>query len=284
MGQLADQMRQDLALAGYAKGTQENYLRAARAFAAHFRRSPALMGRAEVRQYVEHLQASGLSPSGLKGHYAGLKFLYDKTLGRPEEVSFLAWPSQPAALPKVLSEAQISAILQAFEHPKHRALATVMYSTGLRVREACSLQIGDINAARMVVHVRHGKGDRPRDVPLSLALLTELRTYWKQQRPPRPYLFTAKARPAPLCSKSFTLALHKACERAGITQHVTSHMLRHSHATHLLEAGTDIRVIQRLLGHRSVSTTMGYTRVSHALMSKTISLLDRLPKAPLTPR
>jgi len=118
---------------------------------------------------------------------------------------------------------------------------------------------------------------------MSLSLLTTLRAYWAQQRPPRPYLFVAKARTAPLGSRSFSLALHKAAERAGIAQHVTSHMLRHSYATHLLEGGTDVRVIQRLLGHRNVSTTMGYTRVSHALMGKTISLLDRLPPLPSPP-
>jgi site-specific recombinase XerD len=277
MSKIGRQMRQDLAAAGYAESTQRVYWDAARAFARHFGRSPATLGRDDVREYVEVLRGSGIGPSRLKQHFAGLKFLYDKTLGRPQEVSFLSWPKQPRPVPRVLSQEQIVALFEALRLPKYRAVAMVMYGAGLRIREACTLEVSDINSARMVIHVRHGKGDVARDVPLSPRLLEALRAYWSQERPPLPSLFVGRYTREPLNPEAVRKAMQRARGAAGLKRRETPHTLRHSFATHLLEAGTDVRVIQQLLGHRRLSTTAGYTRVTHATMAKTTSPLDRLP-------
>jgi site-specific recombinase XerD len=278
MGTIGGQMRQDLADAGYSPVTQRRYWLDARAFVKRFMRPPTELGRVEVRQYVAELRATGVSPSRLKQHFAALKFLYDKTLGRPAEVSFLCWPKQAPSLPRVLAPAEISALIAALRLPKYRAAAMVMYGAGLRIGEACSLEVTDIDAERGVIHVRHGKGDVPRDVPLSPKLLVVLRAYWREERPTRPFLFVGQGTGRPLSPDSLRAALQQACIDAGLNRSLTSHMLRHSFATHLLEAGTDIRVIQQLLGHKNMSTTAGYTRVAHALLAKTESPLDRLPK------
>lgn len=280
MGKIGDQMRQDLAMAGYAKGTQYAYWRAARKFVERFRKSPTELGREEIRQYVAELQTLDVSASALKQHYAGLRFLYDKTLGRPSEVSFLTCPSQARTLPRVLAPQELVLLFAALRVLKIRAVAMVMYGAGLRVSEACALEVSDIDAPRMVIHVRHGKGDRPRDVPLSPRLLAALREYWRLERPPAPYLFIAQGSRRPLGQQSVSRAIAVARVDAGIKRHVTSHMLRHSFATHLLEAGTDVRVIQQVLGHADLGTTAGYLRVTQATMAKITSPLDRLENKP----
>jgi site-specific recombinase XerD len=205
-----------------------------------------------------------------------MKFLFEKTLGRPADVSFISWPTQPRPLARVLAPDQITSLLEALRSPKYRAIAMVMYGAGLRISEACSLEVDDIDAARGVIHVRHGKGNTPRDVTLSPKLLAILREYWRRERPPQPYLFVGKGSTRPLAAESVRNALKLARAEAGLKGTFTPHMLRHSFATHLLEAGTDIRVIQQLLGHKNLSTTAGYTRVAHALLAKTTSPLDRL--------
>jgi integrase/recombinase XerD len=144
------------------------------------------------------------------------------------------------------------------------------------VSEACALEVRDIDAARSVIHVRHGKGNAPRDVTLSPKLLATLREYWDRERPPQPYLFVGKGTARPLAQQSVRKALKMARAEAGLKGTFSPHMLRHSFATHLLEAGTDIQVIQQLLGHKNLSTTAGYTRVAHAPLAKTTSPLDRL--------
>lgn len=279
MGTVGDQMRQDLALAGYSSFTQRRYWLDARTFVARFHKAPTELGRSELRPYVEELKATGVSPSRLKQHFAALKFLYEKTLGRPSEVSFLSWPSQPRNLPRVLAVEEVGALFSALRLPKYRAIAMTMYGSGLRVREACWLEVTDIDAPRMVIHVRHSKGGRPRDVPLPPTLLAVLRAYWRRERPPLPYIFVGHKTVKPLRPESVQAALLRARADAGIKRSITPHLLRHSYATHLLEAGTDLRVIQQLLGHRDISTTVGYTHVAHALLAKTESPLERLAKS-----
>jgi len=276
MATIGDQMRLDLARAVYSAGTQRVYWADARALVKRFMKPPTEIGREELRMYVEELYASGISASRIKQHLASMTFLFAKTLGRPAEVSFISWPKQPRTLARVLAPEQISALLSALRSPKYRAIAMVMYGGGLRIGEACALEVNDIDAARSVIHVRHGKGDAPRDVLLSPTLLAALREYWRRERPPLPYLFVGKGTARPLAQGSVRKAMKLARAEAGISGEFTSHMLRHSFATHLLEAGTDIRVIQQLLGHKDLSTTAGYTRVAHAMLAKTTSPLDRL--------
>jgi site-specific recombinase XerD len=266
---------QDLKLAGHAPKTQKTYVECIGLFA-QFCWSPEHADQAVIREWVEKLQKSGVGSQRLRQHFAALKFLYAKTLARPEQVAFLSWPKDPKRLPKVLTEEQVSRLLTALESAKYRVFFTTLYATGLRLREASHLEVGDIDAGRGVIHVRHGKGQRERLVMLSPRLLTILRAYWKQERPARPYLFPTKTG-KPLDPDFARRVMHKAAKAAGLKQ-VTPHMLRHSFATHLLDNGTELRVIQVLLGHDSIRTTTRYAQVSTAVLAKTKSPLERMRK------
>jgi len=274
---LRERMEQDLTLGDYAPGTRTQYLLSVSHFARHFGRSPEKMGQAEVRAYVEHLvKKRKLKPSNLKVQMAGLKFLYGTTLGRPEAVAWMSWPQQRAKLPVVLSGTEVEQLLSAMSTPMFRALAMVMYGAGLRISEACMLQVGDIDAARGVIHVRHGKGNRPRNVMLSPRLLAALRSYWGAARPPQPYLFPGDDPRQPVTPDRVRKAVAAAVEASGLAKRVTPHTLRHCFATHMMETGTDVAVIQALLGHASIRSTMRYTHVSRAHLAKAKSPLDML--------
>ena len=277
MGKIRDRMAQDLVMASYAPGTQTQYLSAASRFVRRFKRSPELMGQEELRTHVAELGASGIGASWLKVNIAGLKFLYGKTLGRPSEVAWMSWPRAPKGLPRVLAMTEVVALLGAMRTPLYRMVALVMYGAGLRISEAVALEVSDIDAARGVIRVRRGKGHKPREVMLSPKLLVSLRTYWRAARPALPYLFPSPKTKKPVPDDTVRAAMRRARLEAGIKKHTTPHMLRHSFATHLLEGGTDVRVIQHLLGHADVSTTMRYTRVSTAMVAKTTSPLETLP-------
>jgi site-specific recombinase XerD len=272
-----EQMEQDLAFANYAHRTQCDYLKTAKDLSARFGRPVEQIGRDDLRDYVEHLRERARSASWLKMKLAAIVFLFGKTLGRPMDVSFVVWPKQYSPLPTVLSQAEMAAFLEALRHPVYLAIAMVLYGTGLRIDEALSLEVTDIDGARGVLRVRHGKGNRAREAKLSAALYQSLRSYWSKERPSRPYLFASRRTGRPPTQDAVRSAFAAAAEQAGITKPVRPHVLRHSFATHLLDAGTDVRVIQALLGHSSLQTTMRYTRVSTAIVQKTPSPLDLLP-------
>jgi site-specific recombinase XerD len=270
-------MGRDLAHAHYSKSTWTQYLKTAEELASHYGRPVAELGREDLREYIERLRAQERSASWLKMKLAALVFLFAKTLGRPTDVSFIVWPKQYSPLPTVLGKGEMAALLEALRHPVYLAIAMVLYGTGLRIDEALALEVSDIDGERGVLRVRHGKGNRAREVRLSPTLYQWLRRYWDRQRPPRPYLFASRRTERPPTQDAVRRALAMAAEQAGITKPVTPHVLRHSYATHLLDAGTDVRVIQALLGHQSLRTTMRYTRVSTALVQKVPSTLDLLP-------
>lgn len=278
MDKSIEQMRQDLAFGSYVKNTRTRYVKTAEELAAHVGKPLAEISRDELRAYVEHLRQRGRSASWLKGKLAAIVFLYRKTLGRPNDVSFVSWPKQHSPLPPVVSLDEVHALLRALTHPRYQAIAMVMYGAGLRIAEALALEVTDIDGARGVLHVRHGKGDRARQAKLSPTLYASLRAYWASERPPLPYLFASPRTGRPPLQKTVCRALELAAEQAGIKKRVTPHMLRHSFATHLLDQGTDVRVIQVMLGHRSLQTTARYTRVSTALIRETPSPLDLLPR------
>jgi site-specific recombinase XerD len=215
----------------------------------------------------------------MRQHFAALKFLYVKTLGRPEITSFLSWPRDAPRLPVVLSVSDVERLLGSLREPKYRVFFSLIYATGLRLREASQLETRDIDAARGVIRVRHGKGRRERLVTLGSRLLHTLRVYWKFVRPPAPWLF-ASSRGTHVNAEVARSALKRAATDAGFEKPVTPHTLRHCFATHLLEQGTDLRVIQVLLGHRSIRTTAGYAHVSVDVISKVASPLDRLELEP----
>ncbi len=271
------QMKQDLALGGYAKSTQSTYLGTVNELSQRFGRQIAEVTRDEVRTFVDELVARGQSASRLKQHLAALAFLYRKTLGKPDFASFISYPKQYSKLPVILSLEEIHALLCAFHNPVYLAITMVMYGTGLRISEALALEVMDIDGARGVIVVRHGKGNKAREVKLSGFLYQWLRQYWAQVRPPKPYLFASLVTGKPPRAQVVRFAIACATEEAGIKKHVTPHVLRHSFATHLLEGGVDLRVVGALLGHENINTTARYARVTDKLIQQTPSPLDLLP-------
>jgi site-specific recombinase XerD len=254
------------------------YVSNAKRFVAHFGKSPTEMGENEVRQFLLHLaQERHLQPSTMRAYLAAIAFLYGTTLGRPDVCARIPWPrDRRRKLPDVLSLDEVERLLGAVDGIKHRAIITTAYGAGLRITEACSLKVGDIDSERGVIHIRNGKLGRDRYVMLADSLLQGLRGYWKLVRPAGPYLFPGHGREF-ISPDAVRDALNQAVTAANIKKRVTPHTLRHSFATHLLEAGESIRVIQALLGHSSIRTTARYTQVSVAEITRTKSPLDRLP-------
>lgn len=277
MDTVLSQMNFDLGLAGYAERTRTAYLNAAKDFAAFHGRSPDAAGQPELRAWVRHLASRGLSAQRRRQHHAALRFLYARTLGRPDLTAFLSWPRDTERLAPVLARGEVETLLGALRDPKYRVFFTLLYATGLRLQEACLLETRDIDAARGIIRVRHGKGGRERVVMLSPRLLAILRAYWSFVRPPAPWLF-ACSRGKPLNAEVARSALKRAGVDVGFVVPVTPRVLRHSFATHLLESGTDLRIIQALLGHRSIRTTARYARVSTDLIARTRSPIDVLAR------
>lgn len=274
MGQLMERMRADMVRANYALSTQVKYLADCRRFAAHYMRSPAVMGRVEIQGYLDLLAVQG-KPSALKGMVASLKYLYTYTLQRPEEVAWIQWPRIVSKVPPILSPAEVVSLIEMMPAAKYRALAITAYGAGLRVFEACALEIGDIDSARMVIRVR-GKGNKERYAPLTSTLLMTLRRYWRACRPPEPFLFPGQGGRRPISVGAMQAAVRIARSDAGITKPVTPHVLRHTFATHMFELGADMRTIQAVLGHASIRTTMRYVRVSRRVLHKAPNPLEAL--------
>ncbi len=275
MESVFEQLRFDLELAGYAVQTRAIYLRAVRDLADFYERSPATLGSIDVRRWVDRLAHSGISSQRRRQHHAALRFLYSRTLGVPNVTSFLSWPRDRERLPVVLSGSEVARLLRALRNPTYRVFFTLMYATGLRLREACLLETGDIDAARGIIRVHHGKGGRERIVMLSPRLLRLLRTYWSLVRPPAPWLFASSRGRAINAQVARNALRHAACA-AGLGAAVTPRVLRHTFATHLLEARTDARVVQVLLGHRSIRTTTRYVSVSTKVIAGVESPFERL--------
>jgi site-specific recombinase XerD len=277
MGKLREKMSEDLRLRGSAPSTCESYLGCVRAFAAYHRRSPDQLGEPEIREFLLHLESQKASASTINVHVCALKFLYRVTLGQPELAERIPRPRRIAQrLPDVLTGTEIERILDNITSLKHRAIVMTAYGAGLRVSEVCALRVEDIDSQRMAIHVRQGKGKRDRFVMLPERVLHALREYWSRERPRRPFLFPGGVPGRCISVSSVQKTLTRAAAKAGLTKRVSPHVLRHSFATHLLELGTDLRVIQTLLGHGSNSTTLRYTRVSRGHLRKTPSPLDVL--------
>lgn len=276
MGQLRDRMDADLRLAGYSPSTCKVYLVYARLFVKYHRRSPEVMGEREVRAFLLHLIEERHAARGtMRQVRAALTFLYSVTLRRPVEVAHLPVMRRQHRLPTVLSGTEVSALIEATTDPKYRAILMTLYSSGLRITEACKLRPGDIDSKRMVIHVHQGKGDRDRYTVLSTRLLQYLREYWRTCRPVE-WLFPGQTVDGHISPNTVRLVFHRARAQAGIKKQVSPHTLRHSFATHLIECGTDITVIQALLGHHSIRVTEMYTHVGVDLISRTTSPLDVL--------
>ncbi len=277
MGELRDRMDGDLRLRGLSEVTRAEYLRCAAHFVAYYQVSPEQMSAEDVRSYLLHLvEDLHFSPSNMKIHIAAIKFLFSVTLGRPEVVARVRFPKVPMKLLDIPSPTEVAAVLSELTSPVYRTLLFCAYGAGLRVSEACNLCVGDIDSKRMVIVVRNGKGGRDRYAMLSPVLLDSLRNYYRQVRPPQPYLFQGKVAGKPVPVQGVQTALRAALMRSGVSKRITPHSLRHSFATHSLEAGTDLRVIQVLLGHANIRSTVRYVHVSTATIAKTRSPLDAI--------
>jgi len=278
MGALRERMAVDLRLRGLSPVTQRMYLRCAERFVGYHRRSPRMLGESEVRAFLDHLvQEKRVSRSTHRVYVAAIHFLYRVTLDRPGVVRRIPFPRQVSErLPEILSPAEVERLLGAVSRPKHRALLMVAYGAGLRVSELCALMPTDIDSQRMLIRVRAGKGGKDRYVMLSPRLLAALREYWRLRPPSGPYLFPSPRPDKALSRMAIFRVVRQAARRAGLRKRVNPHMLRHCFATHLHEAGTDIRVIQVLLGHRSIRTTARYVMVSREHVGTVASPLDAL--------
>jgi len=276
MGELYQQMERDLKLKNLAAGTQAAYLRCCRGFVQYHMKSPRELGEAEVKEYLEHLLMKGASPETLKMCVAGLKFLYGVTLDRPKVAERLLWPKVPHKKADILAGSEVLKLLGLVKSLVSGMVLITGYGAGLRVGEACRLRVEDIDSKRMLIHVRLGKGGKDRYVMLSPRLLTALRRYWVEVRPTGPWLFPGRKQGTHLSPAAVQMALRKAVKAAKLKKRVTPHSLRHAFATHLLETGNDIRLIQALLGHASIRTTARYAQVSRTLVARAKSPLDLL--------
>jgi integrase/recombinase XerD len=275
MSPLRRRMIEDMTVRNLSPATQRSYVHAVAKFGRFFGRSPERLGLEEVRAFQVHLVAGGISWPGLNQTVCALRFLYGVTLKQADLPERIPYARTPRKLPVVLSADEVVAFLEAVPGLKARAALTTAYAAGLRASEAAGIKVADIDSSRMVIRVEQGKGGRDRYVMLSPQLLAILRSYWKLARPAH-WLFPGRDGEHPIGPTVLHAACRSACAAAGLSKRVTVHTLRHSFATHLLESGTDIRIIQALLGHSSLNTTARYTQVATSTIRATPSPLDRL--------
>ena len=268
-------MIEDMTIRNMSPATQRSYIHAVSKFSRYFGRSPDRLELEDVRTFQVHLVSNGVSWAALNQTVCALRFFYGVTLGRAEIPERIAYARRPKTLPIVLSADEVVRFLEAVPSLKSRTALTTAYAAGLRASEAVGLRICDIDSHRMVMRVEHGKGGKDRYVMLSAQLLGILRSYWRIARP-KDWLFPGRDESGPMDVQVLHSACRSACAGARLDKRVTVHTLRHSFATHLLENGTDIRIIQVLLGHSNLASTTRYTRVSTGLISKTQSPLERL--------
>jgi len=274
MGKLHDQMKVDLELRNLSPRTRDCYLTWVRSFALHFHRSPDELGDPEIREYLHHLiQEKKACQSSISQAYSALKFFYETTLKRDWNGFRIPRVKMGKKLPVVLSREEIQAIFSATENLKHRALLMTIYSAGLRVSEVVHLKVSDLDSQRMVMRVQQGKGQKDRYTILSQRTLEVLRDYWREYRP-QDWLFPGNPATEPLSVSAVQRVFGKVLLRAGIKKPASVHTLRHSFATHLLEDGTDLYHIQRLLGHTSPKTTTVYLHLSRRDLRSVTSPLD----------
>jgi site-specific recombinase XerD len=276
MTPLRQRMLEDLRIRNFSPHTAAAYVRYIRRFAEHFGRSPDRLGPEHIRTFQVHLTSvAKVSHSTLQNWVGALRFFYGVTLGKRWMIEKIPYPKDERRLPVVLSKEEVSRLLAGVSNIKHRAILSTIYSAGLRVSEATGLRIEDVDSKRMVIHVRQGKGRKDRYVPLSPKLLVLLREYWKVTKPGL-WLFPGSNRDHPITRRSVQRICDKAHLAAGIAKKVSPHTLRHSYATHLLDAGVNVRAIQVLLGHRSLSTTANYMHISQSGTREVVSPLDAL--------
>ena len=271
-------MLADLQLSGATPRTQKTYLREAGNLAKYFNRSPAELGEEELKEYMLYLMKERhLSEGTFRFYVAALKFLYRTTLKREWAVEKIRYPRAKRKLPIVLDLSEVESLFAVTPNLKHKAMLMITYSSGLRASETARLKITDIDSKRMMVRISQGKGGKDRYSILSQTTLEQLRQYWRKYHPTE-WLFNGAKKNDPISTNSIQQLFYKAKKRAGITKPASVHTLRHSFATHLIEAGTSLHHVQLLLGHRSPTTTTVYLHVSRLNLAQVTSPLDKTVK------
>jgi len=278
---LRARMIEDMSVRGFKEDTRRDYVRHVRAFAAFIGRSPDTATAEELRLFQLHQTQSGLRPPSINSTVSALRFFFTVTLDRPDLARRLTVVPYPRRIPTVLSVEEVRLLLQAASAPKYKAAFATAYGAGLRVSEVVALKVGDIDSERMLLRVERGKGGKDRHAMLSPQLLELLRAWWREGRRrslllPGGWLFPGRDPVEPLSARQLCRVVRAAAQAAGINKRVSPHTLRHSFATHLLEQGVDVRVIQTLLGHAKLDTTALYTRVANITIRAVTSPLDRL--------
>jgi site-specific recombinase XerD len=276
MTPLRKRMTQDLRIRNYADSTITVYIDLVARFARFFGKSPAHLGPEDIRAYQVHLvEERKVSWTLLNQTVCALRFLYRTTLGKDWAIRHIPYAKREKKLPVVLSRKEVTRLLRAAENRKHRTMLMAAYGCGLRLSEVVNLRVRDIDSSRMVVRVRNGKGRKDRYIPLSPALLKALRAYWREYRPAN-HLFTGAKASEPMKPRTLGKICAQARSKARLRKGVSMHTLRHSFATHHLEASTDLRTLQIILGHSSLRTTSIYLHVSAAKIRNARSPLDLL--------
>ena len=285
MSPLRARMIEDMRIRGMGEASQKAHIRALKDFAAFLERSPDTATPDDLRAYQLHMADTNVTPSTFNARITALRFFFSMTCGRDEMKRYMQFRTEPRKLPAVLSVEEVSDLLIVAPGPglKYRAALSISYGAGLRASEVCNLTTGDIDSDRMLIHVVQGKGRKDRKVMLSPGLLDLLRDYWCEARP-EGWLFPGKPKINPISPRQLNRAFTSAKRMAGINKPATLHTLRHSFATHLLEAGTDVRVIQVLLGHAKLTTTAQYTKVATKMIRDTTSPFEALKQLNLQTR
>lgn len=278
MNPLRQRMIEDMQVRHLAPKTQSSYIQQIAAFARYFKKSPELLGPEDIRTWQLHLTQKGLSASSLTVATCAIRFVYNITLQRSWGIQQIPMPKVPQKLPVILSREEVARLLNCVTDAGQHAILATAYATGLRLSELTHLRITDIDKDRLTIRVQQGKGQKDRYVMLSPRLLVELRAWWKQTRSPH-WLFPGSRLDQPVSNGAIQKACQQARRLAGIEKKITPHSLRHAFATHLLEAGTDLRTIQLLLGHRSLNTTARYLKMATPAICAAISPLDLLPSS-----
>ena len=276
MSELREKMKMDMELKGYSSNTIKNYINHVSRFAKFYNKSPEFLKEKEIREYLHYcITEKKLSEGTVNYINASLKFFYTKTLNRYWNMDKIPRIKEPRKLPTVLSPEEVKDIFDVTENLKHKAILMTVYSAGLRVSEVCNLKITDIDSKNMQILIREGKGKKDRYSLLSKANLEILREYWKRYHPTE-YLFSGRYRTDAITPRSVQLVMEKSLKKTKITKKASIHTLRHSFATHLLDAGTDICYIQRLLGHTRITTTTIYLHLRRLDLLNIKSPLDIL--------
>jgi integrase/recombinase XerD len=272
---LRQRLIDDMTARRFSEATRTDYVRHVRTFAAFLGRSPDTATSDDLRRFQLHMAQQQVSPWSINAAIAALRFFFTVTLERPDLVRPLRIVNEPRKAPVVLSQEEVARLLEAAPGLKYKAALSVAYGAGLRVSEVATLKVSDIDSGRMTLRVEQGKGQRDRYVMLSPQLLELLRDWWRAARP-QVWLFPGQNPINPMTPRQLNRAVTAAKDLAGIAKRVSPHTLRHSFATHLLEQGVDIRVIQVLLGHAKLETTALYTRVAVNTVRDIKSPLERL--------